>query len=168
MTALFGIVAAFAFCVVALLIVLRETSIHTSIKIGMCLASLTVVYSFYYAVLASQGWPIAYIPTCTMLVEGIDVREPGHGSGAIYIWYIDVDAATISHIPGIPRSIVIPYSVADAKLAAKIQEQINEKRRVYVRLKGKGAGLASHHEDDRYAAGGMEFVQPRSNIPEKQ
>lgn len=114
-----GFLAAFSFCVVVLLLMLRYAMIHWCIKAILTVSSIIAVLMFYQGLIMSMGWPADFRPTNTILIAGSDIREPGQDSpGVIYLWYVDVDEAMRTHSAGMPRAIHLPYSKdAHEKLA---------------------------------------------------
>ena len=184
-----GFVASFAFCVIILLLILRFTKIHWVLKAGFTVLSLAVIFMFYTSLMKSLGWPLNYKPTATMLIEGIDVREPNTKfSGIIYLWYVDVDQALKTGIPGIPRAIHIPYNKEILKKLAQAQGQMAAGMPVYMKFgtggetgpngntnnkygkkadeNAKSKGTIDQHEN--FNNGLLDFVKPPDLIPKKQ
>ena len=143
----FGLISAFAFCVILLLVCLKFTTINWKIKAAMMILALPIVFAFYRGLISILGLPVGFQPECVMLIDGIDIREPhGNDPGIIYIWYIDVDNAVATGKAGIPKSIHIPYSKSDAKTMAKAQKESKDKP-VYMQFK-KGKKADAGDDDD--------------------
>jgi hypothetical protein len=169
MFSLFSLMLAFSFCLVILLLILRFLPIAWQIKAVMTLVTLGIVYAFYSGVVALLGMPVDDRPTCVMLVEGIDIREPAKGDeGGIFFWYVDVDAAQKTSKPVLPRAIRIPYSLDAAKKMAKAVDELKTGKPVFMQFDAKSDKAATEGDDTRYSPGTLDFVKPPGlNLPEK-
>jgi len=177
-----GFLIAFSFIIIILLMFLRWTKVHWIIKSLLIISSIFVVFGFYKAIINSFGWPINYVPTCTMLIEGMDIREPNQdSSGVIYIWYIDVDEATKTQTPGIPRSIRVPYDEITHKKLNKAKEEMQNGIPPYMKFgnsshKSPGNSNASGsaksgingYGTDQDGGGFLDFVPPPNTTPQKE
>ena len=176
-----GFLAAFSFCMVILLLMLRYAAIHWCLKAALTVSSIIVVLMFHQGLVMSMGWPADLRPDCTMLIAGSDIREPGQDTpGIIYLWFVDVDAAMETHTAGTPRSIHMPYSKDTHEKLAQAAKNAASGIPSYMKFGASGLGgvpaQGSGMQGDPAARGAgqglagegeINFVPPPSSLPKK-
>ena len=141
----FGVPLAYLIVIAATMWVVVATRGRWWLKGIIVIATVTFSITLWRSLPALQGWPVEAEMPARFEIKWLITEEPGkktRGSGAVYVWAVDLDAGRAAREPFFlrmhrkgerpePRLYRLPYSRPLHDQAKEIQDQIRGGKRFF-------------------------------------